>query len=84
MSSQSLGWHQNLWGNQAALNQDVTRLDNDVAGTILQAGFGCRYTDVPGSTIPLAEALDRGDVDIAMEIRLETAPAVSLVAVAAG
>ena len=68
----------------AGLDWDSAQLHNHVAASILEAGFGCDYTDDPGSTIPMAEALARGDVDIFMEMWIETAPPVFEEAVAAG
>ena len=68
----------------AGLDWDSAQLHNHVAASILEAGFGCDYTDVPGGTIPLAEQMARGDVDIFMEMWIETAPPVFEEAVAAG
>ena len=68
----------------AGLDWDSAQLQNHIAGTILQAGFGCDYTDIPGGTIAMAEALAQGDVDITMEVWVETAPPVFDAAVAAG
>jgi len=41
---------------------------NAVAGFILEKGYGCKTTSVPGTTQPLLNALARGDVDILMEL----------------
>ena len=70
----------------AGLDWDSVRLHNQIAGMIMEAGFGCDFTDtdVAGPTIPMAEALARGDVDIMMEIWTETAPDVYDEAVASG
>ena len=58
----------------AGLDWGSAQLHNHVAGMILQTGFGCEYTDIPGSTIPMVQGLVRGDVDINMEIWFNTAP----------
>ena len=58
----------------AGLDWQSAQLHNQIAGTILQAGFGCDYTDIPGSTIPMVQGLVRGDIDINMEIWFNTAP----------
>jgi len=41
---------------------------NAVAQFILEKGYGCKTTSVPGTTQPLLNALARGDVDILMEL----------------
>ena len=58
----------------AGLDWPSAQLHNHIAGEILQAGFGCEYTDIPGSTIPMVQGLARGDIDINMEIWFNTAP----------
>ncbi|MCY4372995.1 MAG: hypothetical protein OXC31_04420 [Spirochaetaceae bacterium] len=58
----------------AGLDWDSAQLHNYIAGTILQAGFGCQFTDIPGSTIPMVQGLVRGDIDINMEIWFNSAP----------
>ena len=58
----------------AGLDWGSAQLHNHVAGQILQEGFGCEYTDIPGSTIPMVQGLVRGDIDINMEIWFNTAP----------
>ena len=58
----------------AGLDWGSAQLHNHIAGQILQAGFGCSYTDIPGSTIPMVQGLVRGDIDINMEIWFNTAP----------
>ena len=58
----------------AGLDWASAQLHNQIAGTILQAGFGCDFTDIPGSTIPMVQGLVRGDIDINMEIWFNTAP----------
>ena len=58
----------------AGLDWASASLHNHIAGQILQTGFGCEYTDIPGSTIPMVQGLVRGDIDINMEIWFNTAP----------
>ena len=58
----------------AGLDWGSAQLHNHIAGQILQAGFGCSYTDIPGSTVPMVQGLVRGDIDINMEIWFNTAP----------
>jgi ABC-type proline/glycine betaine transport system substrate-binding protein len=58
----------------AGLDWNSAQLHNYIAGTILQAGFGCEFTDIPGSTIPMVQGLVRGDIDINMEIWFNSAP----------
>ena len=68
----------------AGLDWGSAQLHNHIAGQILQAGFGCSYTDIPGSTIPMVQGLVRGDIDINMEIWFNTAPEMYHEASAAG
>ena len=68
----------------AGLNWPSAQLQNHIAGQILQAGFGCEYTDIPGSTIPMVQGLVRGDIDINMEIWFNTAPEMYFEAADAG
>ena len=58
----------------AGLDWNSAQLNNHIAGQILQAGFGCSYTDIPGSTVPMVQGLVRGDIDINMEIWFNSAP----------
>ena len=58
----------------AGLDWASAQLHNYIAGTILQVGFGCEFTDIPGSTIPMVQGLVRGDIDINMEIWFNSAP----------
>ncbi len=39
-----------------------------VARFILEKGYGCAVETVPGSTLPLLQAMARGDVDVTLEI----------------
>lgn len=68
----------------AGLDWASAQLHNQIVGTILQAGFGCDYTDIPGSTIPMVQGLVRGDIDINMEVWFNTAPDLYHEATAAG
>ncbi len=68
----------------AGLDWGSAQLHNNIAGQILQAGFGCEYTDIPGSTIPMVQGLVRGDIDINMEIWPNNAPDQYYEAAAAG
>ena len=58
----------------AGLDWNSAQVHNYIAGMILQAGFGCEFTDIPGSTIPMVQGLVRGDIDINMEIWFNSAP----------
>ncbi len=68
----------------AGLDWDSAQLHNEIAGYILQEGFGCEFTDIPGSTVPMVQGLVRGDIDINMEIWFNTAPEIWREAVASG
>ncbi len=68
----------------AGLNWNSAQLQNAIAGHILQVGFGCEITDVPGATVPMVQGLVRGDIDINMEIWFNTAPEMFHEAAAAG
>ena len=41
---------------------------NRVAAFIVEHGYGCETDAIPGSTLPIANGLQRGDVDINMEM----------------
>ena len=68
----------------AGLDWDSAQLHNEIAGYILREGFGCEFTDIPGSTVPMVQGLVRGDIDINMEIWFNTAPELWHEAVASG
>lgn len=53
------------------LGWDSNDFHTAVATKIIDAGFGCEVEKIPGETIPLYNALGRGDVDIVMEVWLE-------------
>lgn len=52
----------------AGLNWASNSFHVAVAGFIMEKGYGCRYTSVPGSTLPLTNGLGKGDVDVMMEL----------------
>lgn len=58
----------------AALDWDSSAFHNGVAGYILEHGYGCQVSLVPGSTIPLLNAMVRGTVDITMEMWISNVP----------
>ena len=58
----------------AGLDWNSAQINNHIAGRILQDGFGCKFEDTPGSTVPLIQGLVRGEIDIVMEIWVNTAP----------
>ena len=57
----------------AGLDWDSAQISNHIAGRILQDGFGCKFQDVPGS-VELIQGLVRGEIDIMMEVWVNTAP----------
>ena len=52
----------------AGLDWDSALIHNAVAREILETGYGCESTDIPGSTIPMFQGMIRGDIDVTMEI----------------
>ena len=66
------------------LNWDSAQVHNHIAGTILQAGFGCDYTEAPGETPPLTVQLVDGDIDANMGSWIRTAPPILEAAAAVG
>ena len=68
----------------AGLDWDSAQVHNQVAGYILQEGFGCEFTDIPGSTVPMIQGLVRGDIDVNMEVWFNTAPEIYHEAVGSG
>ena len=52
------------------LNWDSAQLQNAVAARIVEAGYGYPTDKVFGATVPLMEALTRGDTNVTMEIWL--------------
>ena len=68
----------------AGLDLVSVPIHNHIAARILQEGFGCKFTDVPGTLIPLLQELVRGDIDVSMEIWVRTAPEIYREAVSTG
>ena len=68
----------------ADLLWDSALFHNQVAGFILEHGYGYEIEYIPGSTIPLFAGLTAGDIDISMEIWVENQLVAYLDAVAAG
>ncbi len=52
------------------LNWDSAQLQNAIAARIVEAGYGYPTDKVFGGTVPLMEALTRGDTNVTMEIWL--------------
>jgi len=46
---------------------DSIKLNNALAGFVAEKGFGLQWTETPGSTPIIHEALVKGDVDVVME-----------------
>jgi glycine betaine/proline transport system substrate-binding protein len=68
----------------ADLMWDSALFHNQVAGFILEHGYGYDIEYIPGDTIPLFTGLAAGDIDISMEIWVENQLEAYLDAVAAG
>ena len=68
----------------ADLNWSTALLQNAIARHILEAGYGYETDAVEGSTIPLMQALIRGDVNVSLEIWLPNQQAAWDTAVAEG
>ncbi|UJF24431.1 ABC transporter substrate-binding protein [Suttonella sp. R2A3] len=56
----------------AGFDWDSITFHNSVARYILEHGYGCATDEIPGSTIPLFNGMSRGNIDIAMEIWLQS------------
>ena len=52
------------------LNWDSAQLQNAIAARIVSAGYGYPTDKVFGGTVPLMEALTRGDTNVTLEIWL--------------
>lgn len=52
----------------AGFDWDSAAFHNEVARYILEKGYGCETSQIPGATIPLFNGMLRGNVHIAMEI----------------
>lgn len=46
-----------------------------IARHVLEAGFGCETTAIPGTVVPLYQGAIRGDVDVIMEVWTDNTPA---------
>ena len=68
----------------AGLDWGSAQINNHIAGRILQVGFGCTFEDTPGSMEPLIQGLIRSEIDIVMEVWVNTAPDTYREAVTAG
>lgn len=66
------------------LDWDSNAFHTAVARFVLEKGYGCKTDSIPGSTIPIDGGAVRGDVDVVMEIWLNTAPKVWTDGVKAG
>ena len=66
------------------LNWNTALLQNAVARTILEKGYGYETASVPGTTIPLMEALIAGETNVTMEFWLPSVLAIWHEAKAAG
>ena len=55
----------------AGLDWQSAQIHNHIAGRILQDGFGCKFEDTP---VPLVQGLVRGEIDIVMEVWINTVP----------
>lgn len=58
------------------LDWDSALFHNAVTRFILEKGYGCKTDAIPGSTVPLYSGAVRGDVDVVMEIWVNTSPKV--------
>ena len=52
----------------ADVNWDSVQVHNRIAGFILEHGYGYKPDYIPGATIALWAGMERGDIDITMEI----------------
>lgn len=52
----------------AGLDWDSASFLNEVAGAIMEEGYGCETESIPGSTLPLLNGMIRGDIDINIEV----------------
>ena len=53
---------------------DSMLVHNAIARYILEEGFGCSTTSIPGSTIPTQQGMIRGDIDLIMEVWMDNLP----------
>lgn len=68
----------------AGLDWDSNAFHTAIAQRILRDGMGCRVDVVPGSTIPLFNAMARGDIHVMMEVWANNTPPSWTAGVAAG
>lgn len=68
----------------AGLDWDSNAFHTAVAQRILRDGYGCAVDTLPGSTIPLINAVARGEVQVIMEVWKSNTPASWTDGVAAG
>jgi len=68
----------------AEVDWDSVQVNNAIARTILELGFGCATEAIPGATTPLLQGAIRGDVDVTMEVWLDNSGDIWDPAVAAG
>ena len=66
------------------LNWDSAQVQNSIARKIVEAGYGYQTDAVFGGTVPLMEALTRGDTNVTMEIWLPNQQEAYDTALAAG
>lgn len=56
-----------------AFNWESARFHTAMARFVLETAYDCQTDDLPGSTIPLLTGLNRGDIDVAMEVWMDRA-----------
>ena len=66
------------------LDWESAEVANWIARLILEAGFGCATTAIPGSVVPIYQGAVRGDVDVIMEVWTDNVPELWTEALAAG
>ena len=55
-------------------NWDSAMFHNRVAQVILEHGYGVETDEVPGSTLPILQGLEDGDIHVAMEMWVQNLP----------
>ena len=58
----------------AGFDWDSAQIHNHIAGRILRDGFGCGFEDTPGTSDQLIQGLVRGEIDIVMEVWVNSVP----------
>ncbi|MCJ7499336.1 ABC transporter substrate-binding protein [bacterium] len=66
------------------LGWDSAQVHNRIAGFIIENGYGYGIEYIPGDTIPMFAGLERGDIDITMEIWVDNQQPAYDNAIAAG